>query len=174
MSWKIRASLWFATLGHTAPYADPCEHPHKTVATTRDDIFIDRKIAPLVEALWAAGVETYSSCQGERSLRRMATAVMPNLVGDAYRATITIDTHDIFPLILALGEVSTRHGAEPAEVTIPSLASEIAYVLFDPLLLSKDGIEDEIIEALERLRAAEKKAVAAAKRRASRKRKAKG
>ena len=174
MSWRIRASLWFATLGHTAPYADPCEHPHKAVATTRDGIFIDKKIAPLVEALWAADIETYSSCQGERSLHRMATAVMPNLVRDAYSATITIDTHDIFPLILALGEVSAKHGAAPAEVIIPSLAPELAYVTFDPLLLSRDGIEGEIIEALEERRAAEKKAVAAAKRRASRKRKAKG
>lgn len=104
----------------------------------------------------------------------MATAVMPNLVRDAYSATITIDTSNIFPLILALGEVSAKHGATPAEVIIPSLAPEIAYVAFDPLLLSKDGIEDEIIEALERLRSAEKKAMAAAKRRASRKGRPKG
>lgn len=174
MSWRIRASLWFATLGHTAPYADPCEHPHKTVATTRDGIFIDKKIAPLVEALWAAGVETHSSCQGERSLRRMATAVMPNLIGQAYRATVTVDTHNIFPLLSALQDVSFACHVEPPDVVVSGAATAYAHIGFDPRLLTRDGFAEEVAAGIAAHRAAEKKAVAAAKRRASRERKAKG
>lgn len=174
MSWRLRASLWFATFGNTAPYADPCAHPHKVVATSREDVHVDRLIAPLIEVLWESGIETYSSCQGERSLRRMATAAMPNLVGHAYRASVTVGAGDIYPLMTVLHEASVRHGAEPGEAVLPAVAPGIAHLFFDPLLLTRENFAEEVSAGIAEHRAAEKKAVAAAKRKAARKKRASG
>lgn len=162
--WRFGASLWFISLGRTAPYADPCEHPHRTVETSRDDVLVDRLIAPLVEALWSSGIETYSSCQGEARLRRIAAAVMPNLLGDAYSASLTISTHDLALVIEAFRRVQYRHGVEPAEARIPSVAPEYTYLSFDPKLLNVPGHEEEIVAAIGDVRAGQKKALAASKR----------
>lgn len=165
-------SLWFATLGRTAPFADPCERPHKVVATSRDGILVDHLIEPLVEALWEEGIETYSSCQGEKSLRRLAAAIMPNLIGQAYRATVTVDTHNIFPLLSALQDVSFARHVEPPDVVVSGAATAYAHIGFDPHLLSRDGA-DEIIDSLLTHREAQRRLDAAAKRKATRERKRK-
>ena len=63
---KSYARAWFRLTNWCAPALDPCEDPHPYVIV--DGIALDTHIAPVVQRLWSAGIETVSSCQGDVDL----------------------------------------------------------------------------------------------------------
>lgn len=103
---------------------DPCipvEYDHKQVNTSRTGIMVDEGILPVIEALWAAGIETTYSCQGNDKFQA--------------RRTVTTDSdgHEVSTLTsYYYGEEIT--GNEPGELVRTGITdSYIAFPTYEDL-----------------------------------------
>lgn len=97
-------------LGRTIPFGDSNVSPHETVEY-EGGIEIDRVIAPMIESLWAAGIETFSSCQGDSALDESAFRSAPNFYDSCYAATVTVGELDhAYMVMTALDAAMTRCG----------------------------------------------------------------
>lgn len=107
---KMYARLWLMALGRTIPFGDSNVSPHETV-DYEGGMGIDRVIAPMIESLWAAGIETFNSCQGDPVLDESAFRSAPNFYDSCYGATVTVgNVDDAYAVMTALDAAMTHFG----------------------------------------------------------------
>lgn len=146
---KAYAKLWLSIVGRSIPFSDPCASPHRTVE--KNGIPLDRKIAPLVEAIWRAGINTSNSCQGDRKLDEKAHRVAPNFYSGCYAATVTFDTvEDAHEVMTALVKAMHICGFREDErrVNLSFGLNHGVFVTFPAKLLTTFGFLTEFKGAL--------------------------
>ena len=125
------ARWWLTSLGKTAPYADPCASLHRQ--TLIRDVLVDFDMAPVLDALWSARIETVSSCQGEPEIDRLISIVMPNWISP-YLATISFTSWRD-----TIWFISMCHRLDPGQRVHMSTTGEgddiFFHVMFSPSLL---------------------------------------
>ena len=68
--------LWWRLLGWSFPVLDPSENPHPGEELPEipelEDYPIDLELIPVIRGLWARGMPTVDSCQGDRRLEALS------------------------------------------------------------------------------------------------------